>query len=808
MNTLVQDVRYALRQLYKSPGFAITAILTLAIGIGANAGIFSIMDAVVLRPLAVPDLDRVVTVSERQKTHDDDDYVALANFTDWQRESRSFEEMAVREDADMSLTGAGDAAHVAANRISPSFFAVMRTSAALGRVFGDEETQPGRGNVAVLGYGFWKSHFDSDASVVGRTVELDQHPYTIVGVLPKTMQYPSTADMFVPFTPTYAQLANRTSHDYSVIGRLKPGVTVAQAQSELNMIAERLAKQYPATNQGWSVRTETLLKGINGDLTPLYMDLIQGATLFLLLVVCANVANLQFARGIARRPEIAMRTALGATRARLTRQLLTESMLLGLIGAGCGLAYAQVYLHLTLISMPEKVARYMSGWSNISLNSHSLALSLALALGAGVIAGLSPALDALRVNLVEQLKSGSRSVAGAGRSRWLRNTFAVAQISLAVALVAGASLMAKGMVALLHSTDRYAPEKMLTFSVHLPVKRYAAIQQQSAWYDQSLDRLRALPGVRSAEITSTLPETDDGWLDTTEIENRPADRGVMQSALRIPVSSGYFAAFGIPLMEGRGFESGDKAGAQPVAIVSRGYVASYFPNENPIGKMIRMGTGSDQTPWLRVVGVTGDTDYFMFRKGRPATVYMSVSQVPLIDETYTITTDGDPMALAPAARKALAAIDPALPLDSVETYKQVMHEKLVGMVFVSVLLGVNALVALALAAIGIFGVMANLVGERTREIGVRLAMGARREDVLRMILRRAMILTGTGLAIGLVLAFALAQGVANLFYGVRPTDPVVFGSISAAIAAIALLSSWIPARRAAGIDPIIALRDQ
>ncbi len=805
MHSFLQDLRYALRQLRKSPGFAITAVLTLAVGIGANAGIFSMMDAVVLRPLAVPEMNQVVTIYAWQ-AHNDESAVPLPDFADWQRQSRSFEELAVREPADMSLTGAGDAAHISADLTTPAFFSVLRTNAFLGRVFTHSETERGRNDVAVLGYAFWRDHFASDAGVVGRTIELDQHAYTVIGVLPKAMQYPSTVDLFLPLAPTDAQLADRRARDYLVLGRLRSGVTAKQAQSELNTIAKRLEQQYPATNKGWSVRVTPLLKDINGDLTPLYMKLVQAATLFVLLVVCANVANLQFARGIARRPEIAMRTALGARRTRLMRQLLTESMLLGLIGAAFGLIYAQVYLHLTEITMPEKVARYMAGWSNISLNGRSIALSVLLAIAAGVAAGLSPALEALRVNLADQLKSGSRSVAG-GRGRWLRNTFAVAQIALAVALVVGAALMAKGMAAMLRVTDKYDPAHMLVFGVHLPQARYSTAQKQAAWYNESLAKLQALPGVVHAEMTSTLPSSDDGWLDDFQIENRPVAPGQYQAALRLPVSAGYFGAFRIPLIAGREFAPGDNLGATPVAVVSRQFVADYFPGQDPMGKRIRMGSGADQTPWLTIVGVVGDTDYFMFRRGRPGAIYMNVAQVPPTDAMYSIVAKGDPLAMAPAVRRSLAALDPALPLDDVEGYAKFMNEKLTGLVYVAVLLGVNALIALVLAAIGIFGVMANLVGERTREIGVRLAMGARRQDVLRMILRRAAILTSTGLGIGLLLAGALANGVANLIYGVSPNDPAVFASIPVAIAAIALFSSWIPARRAATVDPIVALRE-
>jgi predicted permease len=808
MHTLIQDLRYAVRQLWKSPGFAITAILTLTIGIGLNTSCFSITDAVILRPLAVPDLKHVVVVYE-QKNHGDDQQVALADIADWQRQSRSFEELAVHSSAHMNMTGAGDAAQVAAEYASPSFFSVLRTSALLGRVFDQSNTQPGSEGVAVLGYAFWKSQFAADPSVVGRSVELDERTYRIIGVMPKTMQYPSTADLYLPLAPTPAQLANRAGHDYLVVGRLRKGVSAAEAQADLNTIASHLSQAYPDTNLGWQARVRPLLADINGEYTPLYFNLIQGATLFVLLVVCANVANLQFARGIARRPEIAMRTALGAGRGRLMRQLLTENLLLGLVGGAGGVLFALAHIRINEIAMPPHVARYMAGWSNITLNWRALAFSLLLAMLAGVISGFAPALQALRVNLVDQLRAGSRSVVGGGRSQTLKNLLAVSQIALAVALVVGAALMSKGMLGMLHKTDQYNPEQILTFNVNPPAARYGTPQKMAQWYTESLDRLRTLPGVDHAEVTGALPASDDGWVDDAQIENRPLAPGQSRTALRLPVSAGYFGEFHIPLLSGRLLRTEDNLLSQPVAVVSRSFAEHYFPGENALGKHIRMGsTGAGQTPWMTIVGVVEETNYSLWLDNRPAAVYMSVAQRPPAGITYAIETSGDPMAIAPAARKALAALDPSLPLNQVESYAQLTHEKLTGMFFVSALIGFDALIALLLAAVGIFGVMANLVGERTREIGVRLAMGARREDVLQMILRRAGWLTGTGVCIGLVLAFALAHGVANLLRDVSPNDPAVFSAITGVVIAVAMLASWLPARRASRIDPIVALRDE
>lgn len=806
LETAARELRFALRQLWKSPGFTITAAATIALGIGANTAIFSSMDAVVLRPLAVPALDRVVVVAEQDQNGPRQ--AALANYEDWKRDNHAFEEMAVRTEDDMTLTGAGEAARVRATLTSASFFPVLRTQALLGRVYTDSECQPGRDAVVVLSYGFWQRQFAGDPDVVGRRIVLSERTYSVLGVLPKTVQYPSDADIFVPLAPTQEELADRVGRNYLAIARLRNGVTVAQAQAQMRMVGEQLAAMYPAVNRSMSVRVEPLLDNINGDLTPLYYKLVMGATLFVLLVVCANVANLQLARGIARRPEIAMRTALGATRMRLMRQLLTENLLLGLIGGAGGVAVGAVYLHFTLITMPPQVARHVAGWSNISLNTRALVYSLALAVVAGVVSGLIPALDALRVNLTEQLKAGSRSTTGSGPSRRLRNVFAATQIAFAVALVIGAALMAKGMTAMLHLADAFEPAKALTFSVNLPDTRYATPQAQAAWYAASIDRLRALPGVTHAAVTTSLPYSDDTWMTDFEIENRPYVPGQFQNAQRIAVSEDYFAAMKIPIIAGRSFTTSDTVTSIPVALVSRSFANRYFDGASPLGHRIRLRRPEVRTPWLTIVGIAHETSYSLWDESHPAAVYMSTAQLPLSSATYIVRTEGDPIALAISARKALAALDPSLPVDGEMTMARRLNDNLVGLEYVAAMLGIDALIALLLAAIGIFGVMTALVSERTREVGVRLALGARRSDILAMILRRASWLTGAGLAAGLVMAFALAKLAASLLRGVRPDDPVVFLTIATAVALIALAASWIPARHAAKIDPMRALRSE
>src|ERR1700739_4872202 len=500
-----------------------------------------------------------------------------------------------------------------------------------------------------------------------------------------------------------------------------------------------------------------------------------------------------------------MRRRLGAVAWHIVRQLLTENILLAVIGAGVGVAIAPLYLHIILITMPARVARYMSGWSNTSLNGHALMFSLLLACLAGIVAGVAPAIGALRVNVLDQLKAGSRGTTGQGRTR-LRSIFAVAQISLAVALVVGAALMSKGTLSLLHLADDYQPRTVLQFNVNLPAARYDTAQKQAAWYNQSLERLRSLPGVTHAEVTGALPYSDNGWVQDVEIQDRPTMPGKFQSAIRLPVSSGYFGALHIPIVEGRGFSQSDAFGSLPVAVVSERFTAEYFAGQNPIGHRVRLGGANNHDPWLTIVGVARETNYSLMDQSQHPAVYMDSAQMPLDGATYFVMTEGNPVAIARAVRKALAGLDPALPLDGVETWAQQINESLTGLKYAAAMLGLDGVFALLLAAIGIFGVMADLVGERTREIGIRLALGAQRGDVLGLILRRASWLTGAGIGIGLVLAFMLAHLVANLLRGVSPNDPVVFTVITVTIAGAALGSSWIPARRAARVDPMQALR--
>jgi putative ABC transport system permease protein len=802
------DLKFALRQLRKSPGFTLAAVLTLAIGIGANAAMFSVTDATVLRPLAIPDLGRVVTVSEQQN-RDTPKWVALGNYEEWARQSRSVEGLAVRMDEYLYITGAGDAARVQAAAISPNFLELLQVHPLMGRDFVSDDAQPGRDGEALLSYSLWQRQFGGEADVVGKKLELDGRAYTVIGVMPNTLNFPLATDLFVPLAPTAAQMQDRNSRDYHVIGRLRPGVSLQTAQAEMDGIAARLAKTYPATNLGWGVKVEPLLAKVIGPLTPLIMNLILAATGIVLLIVCANVANLQFARGLGRRNEMAVRTALGAQRPRLLRQLLAESVLLGLLGAAGGLLLAKLDLQMVLAMMPEHVARLVAGWDNISLNGRALALSIALAIAAGVVSGLAPAREALRVNLVEHLKADGRTTTGSAASHRLRNSFAVAQIALAVALVISAALMARGMYAMLHRDDAYGPKQVLTFNLNLPPHQYDTPAKQAAWYAESLSRLRALPGVKAAAVATTLPDGSEGaWNDSFRIDNHPVVPGHWQTAARLTVSSGYFSALHIPVAAGRVFSGSDGLNTTPVALVSQNFAARYFPGTSPLGHKIRMGVDRNgNEPEATIVGVIANVQYLWVDPSPEPAIYFDEAQQPQDGARYAVVAD-DPLALAPLVRKTLAGLDPTVPLNMVQTYEQYLHDSMVGMINAAANLSIDAAIALLLAAIGIFGVMANLVGERRREIGVRLTMGAARGDVLRMFMKKAAVLTGIGFVIGIPLAAGLARLAANLLYGVRAGNVGIFVTTTVAIAGIALLAAYLPARWAAHVEPSEALRGE
>jgi putative ABC transport system permease protein len=766
------------------------------------------MDAILFHPLAIPDLKHVVVLTE-EASDKVQKPVAMANLEDWRQQSTSFSEIAAHTGNSVGLTGSGDPEHLEATLSTANLFHLLSVEPWLGRTFRPGEDTPGRDQEVVLGYAFWQRHFGGDRSVLNKTLTLDGRSYSIIGVMPQGFRYAPSTDVFLPLALTQAQTNDRDTRSYSVLARLRPGVTLGQAQAELQAIASHLALTHPKTNTGWTAHVQLLSDWITDEYTAMFMHLMMGAGLFVLLIICANVSNLQFSRSIARRSEIAIRSAMGAGRARIVRQLLTESVLLSLLGAGAGILVATLQLHISLVTMPPHLARLIPGWTNIHLNGRALAFSLVLAVAAGIIAGIAPTLSAMRVGVSEQLKAGGRSVSGNRKSHRLRNVFAVTQITLSVALVAGASLMATGMGSMLHVADRFSPQKLLVFDVNLPVARYATVQQRKDFYDHSLQAIRTLPGVTSAGLTQAFPYNGTGvaWQDLA-LEHVASVPGDNRTAEQLTVSPDYLASMHIPLLHGRSLSDSDQPSTTPVAVISQKLAQRYFADRDPIGQKIRMGKDADLTPWLTIVGVVDDVTLLWVDKGPQPAVYLSYTQFPPTSISYAIRSTGDALAIAPAVRRAVAGVDASLPLDNVESYATFLHEALFGLTSAVGMFAVDACIALLLSAIGIFGVMANAVGERTHEIGLRMALGAKPSQIRTMVLRRALILVAIGLGAGVPLAIALARMVASLLVGVDAGNPLIFGLTSLTVIMVALTATLLPAQRAASIEPMSALRSE
>ena len=806
LQDFVQDLHFALRQLRRSPLVAATIIVTFAVGIAANTAIFSVMDALVLRPLAVPNLDRVVTVAE-QRGAESPQSVSFADYQDYRQRNHAFAELAARHGVNLTLTLSGQSEHVKAERATGNLFKLFRIEPQLGRNFAAGEDQPGRDGEAVLTHAFWQSHFGGRSNAIGQNIVLDGRPYTVIGVMPQSFDHVAFTDLWLPLALSPQQQNDRASRNYTLVGRLQSGVTVAAASAELNAIAATIGRQSPLTNQGWTVRVRRLVETINGDLTPTFTRIILAATLLLMLVVCANISNLQLARTLRRAPEMAVRSALGSSRLRLVRQLLAESLVQSMLGAVGGILLARVALRADLAAMPPQVSRFLAGWSDTHLSIRALAYSIAVAVAAGLLAGVAPALAGMRVNLLEQLKLGGRSVSGSGRSHRLRSIFAGAQIMLATALVASAACIAASMYSMLHATAQFAPRQALTFAAYLPKSHYATPVRQAAFVRDSLDRLRTLPGVRSAAFTTALPYNNTGvWWQDLKIVGDAVLPGQSRTTQRLTVSPGYFGVLGLPLVRGRLLSTSDGMDAPPVAVISERLARLYFGDKDPIGHRIQLGKPPDQTVPARIVGVVADVVYAWTDQTPQPAVYLSSAQFPTDSGTYFLRSDGDPMGLAAAARGALVAMDSTVPIDPAQTYAQFLHESLIGLWYVAVMLAVDAGIGLLLCALGIFGVMANLVTERTHEIGIRFAVGADRSAVMRLLLRRSLTITGLGLFAGLVLALQMGRLLTGILEGVQGLQSVILLTAVCTVALISVLAGYIPARRAGAIDPGQALR--
>ena len=798
----MHDIRFALRQLIKSPGFTTVAIITLALGIGACTAIFSVVNGVLLRPLTYAEPDRLVLLRENQLPQYPEFSVAPPNFLDWQKLTKSFTALAAYRGQSYNLTGEGDPLRLVGSRVSASYFSVFGVAPQLGRDFLPEEDSPGRGRVVILSHGLWQRQFGGTTDVIGRTVQLNGEPHTIVGVMPADFQRSSNTELWAPmaFTDDETKGDNRGAHYINVTGRLKPGVTLQQAQSEMDVLASQFATQYPDTNKGWGVRVFVLPDYLVRDVRVVLWTLL-GAVGCVLLIACANVANLLLARAHGRLREISIRAALGAGRGRIIRQLLTESLVLALLGGALGVLIAKWGLDVLLAFAPANLPRA----KELGLDSGALGFTLALSVLTGLVFGVAPAWLATGHNLNETLKEGTRGSTERGR-RWFRQGLVIAEVALSLLLLTGAGLLVRSFLKLSAVSPGFEPANATVVALSLPERKYDQPEKQQQFAGQLLDHLQNLPGVQAVGLTQTLPLVGD-WVLTFTIEGRPAVAPSDQPNTNYyAVSPGYFQAMGIRLLRGRLFTERDNAAAPRVAIINETLAARVFPHENPLGRRINISNGPDA--WREIVGIVSDVKQYGVDKETTLQSYEPFAQNPFSNLTAVIRAAGDARALPNAIRAQVFAVDKDQPVASIRPLEVILADTMSRQRFAMLLLTSFSLVALVIAAVGIYGVMAYAVSQRTNEIGIRMALGATTGDVLHLVLRQGLGVIAAGLAAGLLAAFFAARLVESLLYRTSAHDPLILGGIALTLGAIAFLACLIPARRATRIDPLEALRSE
>jgi putative ABC transport system permease protein len=809
MDELWRDVRFAARVLWRAPGFTLVAVATLALGIGANTAIFSVVNALLLRPLPYPDADRLVFLTEWSEQVPEMSF-SVANLKDLRDQNTVFESLVGSNGQDFTLaavsgaSGLSEPERVSGRQVTSGIFATLGRQPIVGRAFGPDEDKPGAQGVVLLGEGFWERRFGRDPGVVGRALELSGESFTVVGVMPKELHGSwKRADVFTPLLRLEDRIggeSNRGNHPgIYVIGRLKPGVDVARARAEVKAIAAGLAEKHPGSNARQSMTLEPLLDAVVGEMRPALM-LLLGAVALVLLIACANVANLLLARAADRQREVAVRLAMGATRGRLLRQLLTESVLLALLGGLVGVALAYAGLEALVASLPGNVPRA----DEVGIDLSVLLFTAAVAVVTGLAFGIVPAWRTLSLKLHEPLKEAGRGTVGPGHHR-VRNSLVVAEVAMALVLLVGAGLLLRSFFRVLHADSGFRSDGVVTASVPLPRATHGEHPKRAAVVERLLDELRRQPGVEVAAVTIPLL---GGWQSSFSVEGRPEPPpGQRPSADIARVTPGYFAAMGIRVLEGRVFEERDREGAPMVCVVDDTFARTHWPGESPLGKRVKFGGLDDEdNAWMEVVGrVVHVKNYGVDEESR-VELYLPFYQSSASGFSMLVRTTAGAGAAAAAMRTSLRAADPGLPLYGLRSLDDLVAERSAGRRLAAQLIAVFASLALALAAVGIYGVMSYAVAQRTQEIGIRMALGAEREHVLRMVLRNGTVLALTGIAIGLAAALALARLIAALLFQTSTADPPTFSLVPIVLFAVAIVASYLPARRAARVDPMAALR--
>ena len=800
----MSDIRYALRNLLRRPAFTIIAVVTLALGIGANTAIFSAINALLLKPLPWPELDRVVAIWDKSPSRGyEHNEVTMANYLDWQAQSQSFEQLALYNWWNVNLSGGDVPERVQGFTVTANYLDTLGVKPIIGRNFSPEENQPGKNKVAIISYNLWQKRFGGDPNILNKTITTNGFVITIVGVLPEHFNYPKGGEIYAPLELTQRVVQNRRLHTYYVVGRLKPGVSIKSAQSDIDNITARLEQQYPDNNKGWGATVIPIVADtVRAYDTVLWV--VMAAVAFVLLIACANVANLMLARASGRQREIALRTALGASRWRIIRQLLTESVIVALIGGVVGILVAFWGLDALRAANPGDAARFAPGWYQLGLNFSVLAFTIGLSLFCGIVFGLAPALQVSKPNLNDALKEGSRQTSGRGHG--LRSSLVVFEIAVSLMLLVGAGLAARTFLALLKTDPGFNPDNLLTMGLVLPSAKYNDEPKIQAFYTDLMQRVKSMPGVESAAAVNFLPlggsNASDGYLVEGEPEPSPDQENLARYRVCTP---DYFQTMGIRVVKGRSFTEYDKADAPKVVIVNEALARKHWPNGDAVGKRIKSYGPPDKAPWYEIVGVVQDIKHELNIPVTPE-FYFPYAQDVWNSMVVVAKTKGNPASLAGALRQQVWAIDKDQAVFDVHTMQEVRAIS-VGMYSSgSVMLGIFAGLALLLASIGIYGVMAFAVTQRTQEIGIRMALGAGRVDVLKLIFRHGMKLAVLGIVIGLLGSWGLTRFMKGLLFGVAPTDVLTFSLVSLALLLAAFLACYLPARRATKVDPLVALR--
>jgi putative ABC transport system permease protein len=806
VNTVLNDIRYATRILRKSPGFTLTAVLTLGLGIGANTAIFSVVNATLLRPLPFYDPGRLVVIQNQYKALGlDSASASVADYIDYRKQKRLFEEVAAVNTGDFNLTGVDRPERLACGITTAGLFPLLGIKPVLGRVFTYEEDQPGKNQVVLLTQGLWKRRFGGDPGVIGRTIRLNDKPYTVVGVVPSILQWFAPLDAWIPtgFTPQDMDPARRSHQYLFIVARMQRGVSLQQARAGMATFAASLARSFPdfyPPSSGWAIRVDSLNELLIGDVRGALIVLL-AAVGFVLLIACANVANLLLSRASARMRELSIRAALGAAKWRITRQLLTESMLLAVLGGGAGVLFGMWGAALLVNGGPKELPRL----DEVNVDGRVLLFTAVVSLATGVLFGLAPVMQVAWGNLHDLLKQGARGASGSLRRHRTRSALVVAEVALSLVLLAGAGLLLRSFSRLQKVDPGFHARNVLTFGVSLPPDRYSGLVQTSAFFHSLLERIATLPGVESAGAVNPLPFSGSNSSGSFDIQGFSLKPGVNEPhADQRVVSPGYFAAMGIPLQRGRLLTDLDRAGAQKVVLIDDALAHEYWNGKNPIGEHLRL---PGQEAWATVVGVVEHVQHnaldSQFRKG---TLYWSYLQAPAQSLEFVVHTATSPLSLANAVQQEASGLDKDVPIFDVKTMDQRVADSLANRRFAAYLLAAFSGIAVLLAAVGLYGVMAQSVLQRSREIGVRMALGAQSSDVLRMVLRQGAVLIAAGLAAGALAALGLTSLMKSLLFGVKPTDPLTFAAVAALLLIVSLAATYLPALRATRLDPVTTLR--